>query len=151
MIRINASTIGRNSIVNQLNKHSSSILRALLFAAGPAQLFEFSRFLARTGASVKLTVPPIKLDFPGNERHSSLKKGLFASFALPLSFFFPSFASLSFSSFVSWLFYFWSLTFVSLLLLILLPSFSFFLLFLARRASSPPNEIKLDRIPIIRI
>lgn len=106
MIRINASTIGRNSIVNQLNKHSSSVL---LFAAGPAQLFEFSRFLARTGASVKLTVPPIKLDFPGNERHSSLKKGLFASFALPLSFFFtflPSFASLSFSSFVSCLFYF---------------------------------------------
>lgn len=98
MIRINASTIGRNSIVNQLNKHSSSILRALLFAAGPAQLFEFSRFLARTGASVKLTVPPIKLDFPGNERHSSLKKGLFASFALPLSFFFylPSFFRFSF-------------------------------------------------------
>lgn len=28
MIRINASTIGRNSIVNQLNKHSSSVFRA---------------------------------------------------------------------------------------------------------------------------
>lgn len=151
MIQINASTIGRNSIVNRQNKHSWSVFsaHALFFAA---QLFEFSRFLARTGPSVKLTapLPLIKLDFPDdNERRSSLKKGLFASFALSLSFFFyPSSVSFPLLSFLF-------LRFVPILLLkshvSLSLSFSTYLLLLFLFPFILTNEIKLDRIPIIRI